>query len=140
MSFDERWKNLRVNFSTKEKLAPAKETALREIIHDLRGRATAFRASSNYEASIHAYMRLIPLEDQIYTPDSPEAATSFNNLGEALIKQGDMAAAEEGVSTALRVREDVRFGGLGLGSRYDASVSRENMAKIKEGTGILSEI
>lgn len=101
----------------------------------LSAQAVAAEQAGDYRTAFGCYLRIIPLQDKLYSTDSVEAAVSFNGLGECALKMGEAGGAEEALSQALKVREDVSFGGMGLGTRHDAAVTRENMAQVKESQG-----
>jgi hypothetical protein len=46
-----------------------------------------------------------------------------------------VANADKYISMALRIRNDMGHGGLGQGERFDAAVTHENMAQIREAQG-----
>ncbi|KZS92478.1 hypothetical protein SISNIDRAFT_486506 [Sistotremastrum niveocremeum HHB9708] len=76
---------------------------------------------------------------KMFPETSIQAALSFNGLGEKLLLLGDIPGAEYNLTKALRVRDDESFGGLGTGPRYDAAVTRENMAQLREAQGRFEE-
>ncbi|KKY32123.1 hypothetical protein UCDDA912_g07902 [Diaporthe ampelina] len=66
---------------------------------------------------------------------STHAAISFDNLGRAYLEAGRLDEAAEALEKALVARDDKAFGGLELGSPYDAASSRDNMACVLEARG-----
>ncbi|KAL3140190.1 hypothetical protein ABBQ38_004466 [Trebouxia sp. C0009 RCD-2024] len=66
---------------------------------------------------------------------SVQAALSYNSLGELYMQTHNWDAAEHALTKALRVRDDTTFGGMGKGPRFDAAVSREYFAQLKEAQG-----
>lgn len=73
--------------------------------------------------------------------ESIQAAISFNTLGETYLKMGPskLDDAEKNLKKALRVRDDKAFGGLEMGPRGDAAVSRDNMGRLFEARGKMDE-
>lgn len=106
---------------------------------DLSRLATEARRRGDYHNALRAYFQLIPVQDRLYTTNSVQVARSFNAVGECTLALGRPDAAEESFDQALGVRETAEYGGMGLGERWDAVVSRDNMAKVREVQGKLLE-
>lgn len=122
---------------SKDPLSREQREILLKVSNDLLERAVAFREDP--DEGLKVYFRLIPVQDKLYTAASAESARGFNNLAECMMKKGQFDGAAEGLQQALTVREDPAFGGMGLGERYDAAISRENMAKVLEATGFFPD-
>lgn len=105
---------------------------------NLKSRAQVLQTAGNMRSAIIQYLHLIPILSTVYGDDSTEACWAFNGMGECTLADGPdqrFDAAEEAFTQALKVRDDVKYGGLGLGTRAEVVLSRENMAKAKEGLG-----
>ncbi|KZS92475.1 hypothetical protein SISNIDRAFT_455676 [Sistotremastrum niveocremeum HHB9708] len=106
---------------------------------EISNRATQASMSGDYRTAAALHRQALALKLKTFPETSVQAAISFNGLGESLLSLQDLSGAEEALSKALRVRDDKTFGGLGEGPRFDAAVTRENMAQLREAQGRFEE-
>ena len=62
---------------------------------------------AHYEEAKQIYLRLIPLSEEIYGPESEDTAAAYNNIGGVYDSQGDYPQALEYYFKALAVKERV---------------------------------
>lgn len=67
--------------------------------------------------AIELHNEAAALKIRAFGEESIQAALSLNGLGECYLQTGNLAKAEESLLKALRVRDDRRAGGLGIGPR-----------------------
>lgn len=97
--------------------------------------ANIAKEAGRYDEAVRLHIEAVRLKVRLYGAQSVDAALSYNSLGEALLAAGKLDKAAEALEFALQVRDDVAFGGKGLGPRADAAASRDNMARVLEAKG-----
>lgn len=97
--------------------------------------ANAAKEAGRYDEAIRLHVEALRLKIRLYGAESVDAAFSCNNAGEALLAAGKLDQAQEAFDFALQLRDDVAFGGKGLGPRAGAAASRDNMARVLEAKG-----
>ncbi|KAG8170058.1 hypothetical protein KVR01_000803 [Diaporthe batatas] len=97
--------------------------------------ANIAKQAGRYDEAVRLHVEAVRLKVRLYGADSVDAAFSYNMLGDALLAAGKLDKAAEALEFALKVRDDVAFGGMGLGPRIDAAASRDNMARVLEAKG-----
>lgn len=102
---------------------------------DLSNQAGQASRNGDHVTSAALHRQALALKLQSFSETSVQAAISFNGLGEELVALKDYEGADVAFSKALRVRDDRAFGGLGEGPRFDAAVTRENFAQLREAQG-----
>ena len=101
--------------------------------------AVAASSAGDYATAARLHQQAIALKLKAYNDDSTQLAISYNGLGETLLSLEKLEEADVALAKALRVRDDAAFGGLGKGPRFDAGVTRENVAQLREAQGRLDE-
>lgn len=92
-------------------------------------RETVFRTEAgDDEDAEQRHRQALELKIANFGADSVNTAISYNALGEALLRKGKVAEAEEVLQKAVVIRE-------GKGPVFDAAVSRENLACVYEARG-----
>lgn len=84
----------------------------------------------NYLLSAEKHAQALALRQQFYGLDSVQVGISANGLGEAMLALGRLDDAEQALMVALRCRDE-----LGLGSKFDRAVTRENVGCLWEARG-----
>lgn len=102
---------------------------------DLSAQASQADRSGNIEQAIQLHNRCVELKIQLFGERSIQAALSFNELGECYLRSNDLEAAQIALKKALKVRDYRSAGGLEIGPRFDAAVSRDYYAQLKEAQG-----
>ncbi|ROW01426.1 hypothetical protein VPNG_07603 [Cytospora leucostoma] len=97
--------------------------------------ANEAKAAGRYEEAIALHKQALEAKIEAHGVESIHSALSFNALGESYLAAGKLDEAEKCLEKALKVRDDVAFGGLGVGPRNDAAASRDNMARVLEARG-----
>lgn len=94
-----------------------------------------------FDRAAALHREALELKLRAFGEESVQAAMSFNALGYTYLKMGPskLDLAEENLRKALRVRNDRAFGGLEMGPRIDAAVSRDNVARLLEARGKMGE-
>ncbi|EMD42103.1 hypothetical protein CERSUDRAFT_79710 [Gelatoporia subvermispora B] len=106
-------------------------TALHESSY-MNSQAFKFREEGNYPEAERHQLLAVQLCERAIGPNSTTTATSWNNLGEVYILMDRLDDAEKYLRKALKVRE-------ASNEVFDASVSRENLARVYECRGDLQE-
>lgn len=91
--------------------------------------------AGRHDEAIALHREALAAKVRDHGDESVHAALSFNSLGESYLAVGRLREAGECFAKALRVRDDVAFGGLGLGPRNDAAAGRDNMGRVLEARG-----
>ncbi|KAI3392471.1 hypothetical protein diail_5663 [Diaporthe ilicicola] len=99
--------------------------------------ANIAKNAGRYDEAIRLHTEALQLKIRLYGEQSIDAAFSFNMLGDACLAAGKVDEAADALEKALKVRDDVAFGGKGAGPRIDAAASRDNMARVLEARGDL---
>ncbi|RDB16594.1 hypothetical protein Hypma_002809 [Hypsizygus marmoreus] len=124
-----------IDFTSTEPLTSNQRVLLQQQEAQQKQAAQIARATGDTRTALTAYFKLIPIQDRLYSIDSLQVAESFAEAGLLLMESGRPDAAEEAYMQVLKVRDDARWGGLGMGERRDAVAAREWMGKAKEGLG-----
>ncbi|KAH9889698.1 hypothetical protein F4778DRAFT_387084 [Xylariomycetidae sp. FL2044] len=90
--------------------------------------ASAAMQKGEYDESISLHRRALALKLRAYSETSIQAAISFNGLGQALLRKGDLEEADEALHKALVVRE-------AGGPNIDAADTREAIGVLREAQG-----
>ncbi|KAJ7072808.1 hypothetical protein C8F01DRAFT_972386 [Mycena amicta] len=98
-------------------------------------KAQVAKSAGRFDEAIALHREALALKVAAYSEASVQAAISLNGLGEACISAGRLPEADEALTKALKVREAGDMGGLGLGPRIDAAVTRDNLAALREAQG-----
>ncbi|KZS92477.1 hypothetical protein SISNIDRAFT_486505 [Sistotremastrum niveocremeum HHB9708] len=98
-------------------------------------RANQAAQRGDYQTAVTLHREALALKLKSFPETSIQASMSYNGIGEALLRLGDISGAEEAFLKALYVRDDKIHGGLGEGPRLDAAVMRENLAQVREAQG-----
>lgn len=97
--------------------------------------ASSARQAGRYDEAIALYKEALEDKIRAHGEESIHAALSFNSLGETYLEVGKLDEAEQCFKKALKVRDDVAFGGQEVGPRNDAAATRDNMARVLEARG-----
>lgn len=97
--------------------------------------AIDMKRAGRYDEAIHLHTEALEARVRVHGERSIMAAISFNNLGETFLAAGRLDEAADALAKALVVKDDQEFGGMELGPRIDAAVSRDNMARVLEAMG-----
>lgn len=111
------------------------DMAVTTILHEssyMNSQAFKFREEGNYPEAERRQLLAVQLCERAIGPNSTTTATSWNNLGEVYILMDRLDDAEKYLRKALKVRE-------ASNEVFDASVSRENLARVYECRGDLQE-
>ena len=100
--------------------------------------ANILKTTGQHDEAIRLHTEAVEAKVRIFGERSIHAAISFNGLGETLLEAGRLDEAADAFGKALKVRDDVAFGGMGIGPRNDAAASRDNMARVLEARGDFS--
>ena len=92
--------------------------------------ADFMRDNARYQEAKQIYLRLITLSQQVFGPDHPDVATSYNNIGLVYSRQGDYAQALDYNRRALSIREQV-FGP----DHPDVAISYGNIGSVYSDQG-----
>lgn len=98
-------------------------------------KANLANKAGRYDEAIALHKEALETKVNIHGEKSIHAAISFNALGESYLAAGKLDQAEACFRKALRVRDDMAFGGMEIGPRNDAAASRDNMARVLEARG-----
>lgn len=71
-----------------------------------------------FEEAIRLHKLALEIKVRICGEASVQAAVTYNGLGECYLQTQNLDAAEQSLAKALKVRDDVAFGGMGQGPRY----------------------
>lgn len=97
--------------------------------------ACVAKRAGRYDEAIRLHTEAIQSKVRIFGEHSVQAALSFNGLGETYLVAGRLEEAADALAKSLVVRDDQEFGGLELGPRSDAAITRDNMARVLEARG-----
>lgn len=101
----------------------------------LNNEGNAARKRGDLDAALSKHLRALELKIRGFGEASVQAANSFGTLGETYLAMGRLDAAEANMRKALRVRDDKATGGLEMGPRCDAAVTRDNIGRVLEARG-----
>ncbi|ROW00327.1 hypothetical protein VMCG_07239 [Cytospora schulzeri] len=91
--------------------------------------------AGRHDEAIALHKQALEAKVRDHGEESVHAALSLNSLGEEYLEVGRLDEAAQCFRKALRVRDDVAFGGLELGPRNDAAATRDNMGRVLEARG-----
>ncbi|KAH8897213.1 hypothetical protein GQ53DRAFT_803267 [Thozetella sp. PMI_491] len=92
-----------------------------------------------YDEASHLYKEALELKVSAYGLMSVQAAITLNAMGENYLRAKELRLAETSLRSALQIRDDRAFGGLELGPRCDAAVTRDNLGQLFEEQGLFPE-
>lgn len=104
--------------------------------------SNAAREQGQLGRALQLHLEALDLKIRAFGEHSIQAAISFNTLAETYVKIGssdELDSAEEGLGKALLVRNERELGGAEQGTRIDAAVSRDNLARVLEAKGKMDE-
>ena len=84
---------------------------------NLSAQASQAEAAGNMQLAIRLHSECLTIKVELFGRRSVQAALSFNELGDWYLKNGNLDAAQQALTKALKVRDDKAFGGLELGPR-----------------------
>jgi len=130
------------NFIDPTKMSKAKVDSLVEAnttAIEYSNQAVMASRGGDYAGAVQLHRQALALKLEAYGEDSLQAGISFNGLGDNLMFLGKLDEAEVALGKALRIRDDKEFGGMGVGPRLDAAVTRDSVAQLREAQGRLVE-
>jgi len=90
--------------------------------------------AGNHQGAFDLNLKALKLKIRAFGEESVQAALTYNAIGENYSSLHKWKEAEEALRKSLRVRDE-----LAIGPRFDAAVTRDNMARVYEATGRWSE-
>lgn len=97
------------------------------------------REAGQLDRALQLHLEALDLKIRAFSENSVQAALSFNTLGETYLKIGTLDKAEEVIKKALLVTNERLLGGAEQGTRLDAAVQRDNLARVLEAKGRMDE-
>lgn len=94
--------------------------------------ANVAKRAGRYDEAIRLHTEVLEAIVRVHGERSFISALSFNDFGETLLVAGRLDEAADAFAKALVVMDDQEFGGMGLGPRVTAAMSRDNMARVLE--------